>query len=952
MKSARLRHSITRRLIVYVVLFSSFITLLITTLQLFQEYFDGVSQVKGQIVQIEKLSLSSVTENLWNLYEKQIQAQLKDLIQLPDVEYLEIHSREEVIATAGRRSSQNTITETLPLIYLREEEKIPIGKLLVVATLDSVYEELFDRILIILISNGIKTTLVSVFIFLIFQLLVTRHLTTVTRHLKNLTADQLDKKLILDRRHAEDELSQVVTSINEMGDSLSRTTVSKNYVDNIIASMADGLIVVNWNSTIRMINKTTQDLLNYAEQELIGESINIIFAGGQETFCGNEHEEIVDRSIVTKLEATCLSKNGRRIPVLVSVSDMNDQNNEIQGRVYIIHDITERKRAEQEIHRLNQVLAQHVEERTHSLQQAIRALDEKNILLDAINKVQARFIDQDPKKTFDALLSGLLKLTDSEYGFGGEVLSNRAGQPYLKTHAISNITWNDETEALYQRAAADGMEFYNLNTLFGTVLTSGELVLSNNPAQDPRAGGLPHGHPALSSFLGVPVLAGENVIGMVGVANRAGGYDNAVVERLQPFLRTYAGIILANQANVARAEAEQQLQEREMRLRAVLDNVVDGIITIDEQSRIRSVNPALEAMFGYEAKELLGQSVTQLMPEKHQKPHLKAMKRYHRSGTPTALAITQEVEGLRKDGTIYPVEITVSEVNLGDQRLFTGVLRDITDRKLTEKELEQRRRHLEVLVEQRTVRLKEANDELRRFAYIVSHDLRAPLVNIKGFAVELGLTINSIRTLLGPVLAQMDIQARNELEGLLGADINESLGFIDSSVKKMSRQINAILKLSRLEQLQLQPERVETQALVNDTLRSLAHEIDEQGVQVEVDQLPVVVADRIGMEQIVSNILDNAIKYLEPKRAGLVEVYGEHAGGKTVLYFRDNGRGISENEQSRIYELFGRAGAHDKPGEGMGLAYVHSLVRRMGGEVRCQSEEGKGTVFMISIPDM
>ncbi len=220
MKSAKLRHSITRRLIFYVVLFSSFITLLITALQLFQEYFDGISQVKGQIVQIEKLSLSSVTENLWNLYEKQIQAQLKDLIQLPDVEYLEIHSREEVIATAGRRSSQNTITETLPLIYLREEEKIPIGKLLVVATLDSVYEELFDRILIILISNGIKTALVSLLIFFIFRLRVTRHLAAVSRHLQNLTADHLDGRLILAGRHAQVELSQVVTRINEMGESL------------------------------------------------------------------------------------------------------------------------------------------------------------------------------------------------------------------------------------------------------------------------------------------------------------------------------------------------------------------------------------------------------------------------------------------------------------------------------------------------------------------------------------------------------------------------------------------------------------------------------------------------------------------------------------------------------------------------------------------------------------
>ena len=949
---ARLSRSITRRLIVYVVLFSSFITFLITIIQLVQEYHEGVSQVNGQILQIERLSLTSVTDNLWNLYEKQIQGQLSDLIQLPDVEYLEIYSNDEVIATAGSQPSKNIISDTLPLIYHREDERIQIGKLLVVATLDSVYAELYDRILIILVSNGVKTTLVSLFIFLIFQLLVTRHLATISNHLQNLTADKLDKRLILNRRPIEDELSWVVTAINEMGDSLSRTMVSKKYVDNIIASMADGLVVVKIDTTIRQTNKMTQLLLGYSEQELIGKSVNTIFTGGPDIFPTKWIEKTGDRPVVNKMEATCLSKNGKRIPVLVSVSNLQAQDNVFQGSVYIIHDITERKRAEQEIQRLNQVLEQHVEERTQSLQQAIRALDEKNVLLDAINRVQACFIDQDPKKTFESLLSGLLRLTDSEYGFGGEVLSDSEGKLYLKTHAITNIAWNDETEALYQRAAENGMEFSNLNTLFGAVLVSGAPVLSNNPVQDPRAGRLPCGHPQLSAFLGVPVLAGENVIGMVGVANRPGGYDNSIVERLQPFLSTYAGIIIANRANVARLQAEQQLREREMRLRAILDNVVDGIITIDKQSTIQSVNPALEKMFGYEAKQLLGQSVTMLMPQRHRSLHQKAMQRSLQSGKLNALEMTREVEGLHKDGTIFPVELTLSEVDLGDQHLYTGVLRDITDRKLAEEELDQRRKQLEVLVEQRTMRLKDINEELRRFTYIVSHDLRAPLVNIKGFAAELGFTIESIRSLLKPVLEQLEMQDRVELERLLGRDINESLGFIDSSVKKMSRQINAILKLSRLEQLKLQPEKVETEVLVKDALRSLAHDIDEQGVQVDVNQLPLVVADRMAMEQIVSNILDNAIKYLDQSRAGLVEVYGEHTDGKMVLHFRDNGRGISEMEQSRIYELFARAGLADKPGDGIGLAYVQSLVHKMGGEIRCQSEVGKGTVFTVVIPDL
>ena len=347
MKITRKPYSITRQLIVYVVLFRSFITLLITAFQLYQEYHHGVSHVRGQIVQIEQLSLSSVTENLWNLYEKQIRVQLRDLIQLPDVQYMEIESSGEVIASAGIRTSQNTIIESLPLIYHRQDEEIPIGKLIVVATLDGVYEELFDRVVVILISNGIKTALVSLFIFLIFQFLVTRHLSSISGHLRNLTADHLDRKLTLDRSPVEDELSQLATSINNMADNLSRTTVTKNYVDNIIASMADGLIVIAPDTTIRLANNTAQDILEYEEQELTSKSIIDIFEDGQKIFQVNAIEKSEDSGAIRRLEANCMSKYGNRIPVLVSVSSMRDRNNEIQGSVYIVHDITERKCAEQ-----------------------------------------------------------------------------------------------------------------------------------------------------------------------------------------------------------------------------------------------------------------------------------------------------------------------------------------------------------------------------------------------------------------------------------------------------------------------------------------------------------------------------------------------------------------------------------------------------------------------------
>lgn len=148
----------------------------------------------------------------------------------------------------------------------------------------------------------------------------------------------------------------------------------------------------------------------------------------------------------------------------------------------------------------------------------------------------------------DFLLQGLLDLTQSAYGFIGEVLYDEHGQPYLKTHALSNIAWNDETRRFYEENAPKGLEFHNLKTLFGAVMTGGEVVISNDAAHDPRSGGLPEGHPALDAFLGVPVYYGEDMVGMYGVANRPGGYDEGLLRFLAPFNATYAAVIEAHRA--------------------------------------------------------------------------------------------------------------------------------------------------------------------------------------------------------------------------------------------------------------------------------------------------------------------------------------------------------------------------------------------------------------------
>jgi hypothetical protein len=148
--------------------------------------------------------------------------------------------------------------------------------------------------------------------------------------------------------------------------------------------------------------------------------------------------------------------------------------------------------------------------------------DRDRHLLEAITKAHTEFVDLvEPTKLFDGLLELLLNITNSEYGFIGEILHSDEGRPYLKTFSITNIAWNKETRKFYEENAPQGMEFHNLKTLFGQVMVTRERIISNHPGTDPRRGGLPEGHPPLNAFLGLPVNSGGSMIGMAGIANRS-----------------------------------------------------------------------------------------------------------------------------------------------------------------------------------------------------------------------------------------------------------------------------------------------------------------------------------------------------------------------------------------------------------------------------------------------
>lgn len=258
----------------------------------------------------------------------------------------------------------------------------------------------------------------------------------------------------------------------------------------------------------------------------------------------------------------------------------------------------------------------------------------------------------------------------------------------------------------------------------------------------------------------------------------------------------------------------------------------------------------------------------------------------------------------------------------------------------SEAELKRANEGLEAQVAHRTAELTETNEEIQRYAYIVSHDLRAPLVNVMGFTSELRAVREAVAE---------ELTAGPRANAIL-TDFDEALSYIQSAITKMENLIGAILKISREGKRAFLPEDLDMTALVQSLADAQHHQTQAVGAEIRVGQLPHIRADRLAVEQIFANLVDNALKYLEPGRPGRIEITGESAGPRARFRVSDNGRGILQADFARVFELFRRSGVQDRAGEGIGLAHVKALVRSLGGRIELDSTFGVGTTFTVWLP--
>jgi PAS domain S-box-containing protein len=386
-----------------------------------------------------------------------------------------------------------------------------------------------------------------------------------------------------------------------------------------------------------------------------------------------------------------------------------------------------------------------------------------------------------------------------------------------------------------------------------------------------------------------------------------------------------------------RKQAEEALRRSEEKYRTILETMQEAYYELDLEGNFTLVNDKVCKDLGYAKEELIGTNSRQYRDGKSDEKIYQLYNELYKTGEPIRAL---EVEYISKDGTKGTYELSASLIRNAEGKPtgFRGVSRDVTERKKAEEQLKRYAAELE-----------RSNEEVKNFAYIVSHDLRVPLVNLKGYTSELRSALGVIGSNFEAALPHLIDEKRTEVAMALHEDVPEALEFITNSVSRMDSFINSILILSRLGRQDLKPEPIDMNALVKTTVETMSHQIQEQGIEVHVGSLPRVVADRTSMEQIMGNILSNAVKYPDSSRPCRIEVAAEANNGETIFTIRDTGRGIAAEDMHKVFAPFRRAGKQDTQGEGMGLAYVQTMVRRHGGRIWCESEPGKGTTFAFTI---